>query len=58
MALTDIKVRNVKVTDKPQKFYDERGLFLLVTPTGAKYWRFKYRFNDKEKLIGLAYIPP
>jgi len=56
MALTDIKVRNIKTTDKPQKFYDERGLFLLVTPIG-KYWRFKYHFSDKEKLLALGVYP-
>jgi hypothetical protein len=29
-------------------------VFLLVTPKGAKYWRLKYRFNGKEKLLALG----
>ncbi len=32
-------------------------LFLLVTPKGSKYWRFKYRFQAKEKLLALGVYP-
>jgi hypothetical protein len=35
MALTDLKIRNAKLTDKQQKLFDERGLRLLVTPPGV-----------------------
>ena len=35
MALTDLKIRNAKLTDKQQKLFDERGLHLLVTPPGV-----------------------
>src|SRR5215469_3881555 len=45
--LTDTKVKNVKPAEKPLKLWDERGLYLLVTPSGGKYWRFKYRFGPK-----------
>lgn len=54
MALTDIKVRNAKPRDKAYKLADSEGLFLLITPKGSKYWRFKYRFNGKEKLLALG----
>jgi hypothetical protein len=57
MPLTDIKLRNAKPAEKPFKLYDERGLFLIVTPTGGKWWRFKYRFDDKEKLLSLGVYP-
>ena len=57
MALTDIKVRNVKPNDKPIKLFDSNGLFLLVTPAGGKGWRFKYRFGGKEKLISFGTYP-
>lgn len=57
MSLTDIKVRNVKPTGKIQKLFDERGLFLLVSPTGFKSWRYKYRFKNKEKLLALGTYP-
>ena len=57
MTLTDIAVRRAKAKKKPYKMYDAGGLFLLVTPSGSKWWRFKYRFNHKEKLLSLGTYP-
>jgi hypothetical protein len=57
MALTDIKVRTAKPLEKAYKLADEKGLFLQVTPTGSKYWRFKYRFDGKEKLLAFGVYP-
>lgn len=57
MALTDTAVRNAKPTDKPRKLADEKGLFLQIHPNGSKYWRFKYRFGGKEKLLALGVYP-
>ncbi|CAG4883732.1 Putative protein IntB [Georgfuchsia toluolica] len=57
MALTDIAIRKAKAGDKPIKLYDERGLFLLLAPTGGKLWRLKYRFDGKEKLLSLGAYP-
>jgi integrase len=61
MALTDVKARNAKATDKPVKLYDTDGLFLLVAPvqkkSAGKRWRFKYRFDGKEKLLALGTYP-
>ncbi|MCD6039487.1 MAG: intA [Gammaproteobacteria bacterium] len=54
MALTDIKVKNAKPKEKPYKLADAEGLFLLVTPKGAKYWRLKYRFNSKERVLAFG----
>jgi integrase len=39
------------------KLFDGGGLFLLVTPTGGKLWRFKYRFDGKEKTLYLGTYP-
>lgn len=50
-------VRNAKPKSKPYKLYDESGLFLQVTPKGGKWWRFKYRFADKEKQLSLGTFP-
>ena len=55
--LTATAVRNARPGDKPQKLYDEKGLFLLVTPAGGKCWRFKYRHGGKEKLLALGTWP-
>jgi len=57
MPLTSTAIRNAKPESKPRKLFDERGLFLLVNPNGGKLWRFKYRFNGKEKQISLGIYP-
>ena len=57
MPLTDPAIRNAKPKDKPFKLYDEDGLFLLVTPTGGKWWRFRYQYDDKAKLLSLGVYP-
>ena len=57
MALTDTAVRNAKPGDKPIKLFDGGGLFLYITPAGKRYWRLKYRFAGKEKLLALGVYP-
>ena len=57
MALTDTAVRNARPGAKPVKLFDERGLFLIVTPSGGKWWRFRYKFDGKEKLLSLGVYP-
>lgn len=57
MPLSDTKVRAAKPTERDYKLADEKGLFLLVKKTGAKYWRMKYRYNGKEKLLALGVYP-
>ena len=57
MALSDISIRNAKPTSKAFKLYDEQGLFMQVTPSGGKWWRFKFRFDNKEKLLSLGVYP-
>jgi integrase len=57
MPLTDTAVRNAKPGEKPAKLPDERGLFLIVTPGGGKWWRFRYSFGGKEKLLSLGTYP-
>ena len=57
MSLSDAKIRNAKPQTKPYKISDGEGMFLLVTPTGGKYWRFKYLFAGREKLLALGVYP-
>ena len=57
MALTDAKIKTAKPTDKNQKLSDGQGLFLLIKPSGGKYWRMKYRFSNKEKLLAIGVYP-
>ena len=57
MSLSEAKVRNAKPRSKPFKIADGEGLFLFVTPSGGKYWRMKYFFRGKEKLLSLGVYP-
>ncbi|MGH8501345.1 MAG: tyrosine-type recombinase/integrase [Gammaproteobacteria bacterium] len=57
MRLTDASVKNVKPADKPVTLFDGGGLFLLVSPKGGKWWRLKYRFGGKGKLLSLGTYP-
>lgn len=57
MALTDIAIRNAKPRAKPYKMGDERGLFLLVQPSGGKLWKVKYRVDGREKKLSLGTYP-
>jgi hypothetical protein len=55
--LTDVAIRKATPGPKPRKIMDGRGLYLLVTPAEQRWWRFKYRFLDKEKLLSLGVYP-
>ncbi len=57
MSLSDAKVRNAKPRTKPYKIADGEGLFLLIRPAGGKYWRMRYFFDGKEKLLALGVYP-
>ena len=54
MSLSDVKVRNLTA---PGRYTDGKGLYLQVTPSGGKYWRMKYRFGGKERLLALGVYP-
>jgi integrase len=57
MPLTDSAIRTAKPGEKARKLSDGGGLFLLVTPNGGKWWRLKFRFEGKEKLLSLGTYP-
>ncbi|WP_449369714.1 tyrosine-type recombinase/integrase [Thiomonas sp.] len=57
MPLSDTAVRQAKPTDKPRKLPDEKGLYLLVTVSGGKLWRYDYRFQGKRKTLALGQYP-
>ena len=57
MALTDIRAKSARPQDKPYKLSDADGMYLLVQPNGAKYWRLKYRHAGKEKVLALGVFP-
>lgn len=57
LPLSDVQVRNAKPKDKLYKLQDGSGLYLLVTPSGGKLWRFDYRYADKRKTMALGKYP-
>lgn len=65
MTLLDTACKNAHKSDKAKdgkafKLFDDKGLFLLVKPTASgwgKWWRFKYRFDGKEKQLSLGIYP-
>lgn len=57
MSLSDTRVKTAKPGEKLYKIYDAEGLYIEVPTNGSKRWRFKYRFNGKEKRISLGLYP-
>lgn len=57
MAQSDEKVRPAKAEAKGYKLTDVDGMVLLVHPNGSKYWRLRYRFGGKEKMLALGKSP-
>jgi len=57
MALTAVACKQAQPAEKPYKLYDAQGLYLLINPTGTKYWRYKYRWQGKEKALSLGVYP-
>jgi integrase len=57
VALTIKEIDGAKPADKPYKLADGAGLCLLVPPSGAKLWRWRYRFAGKEKMMALGEYP-
>jgi len=56
-TLTEAAIRAAKPKEKASKLLDGRGLFLLVTPDGRRYWRLRFRHAGREKLISLGVYP-
>ncbi len=55
--LSDIQVNKAKSRESDYKLNDGYGLYLLITPTGGKLWRFDYRYEDKRKTMAFGAYP-
>lgn len=55
--LTDTQIRNAKPSAKPIKLTDNAGLYLEVTPSGGKHWRYRFRLGGKESLFSIGEYP-
>lgn len=61
MKLTHIVCENAakkaQEAGRTLKLADGQGLYLQAMPSGARYWRFRYRFAGKEKVLALGVYP-
>ena len=57
MPLSNAAVKAARPRSRAYKMFDERGLFLFVTPGGLRSWRLRYRFHGREKLLCLGQWP-
>jgi integrase len=55
--LTTTAIRNAKPQRTQYKITDGGGLFILIAPSGGKWWRLKYRHGGREKLLSLGTFP-
>lgn len=57
MSLTDVQIKNLPTKLKNYKKYDGDGLYVEVSKKGSKLWRFRYKFEGKNKLLALGKYP-
>jgi hypothetical protein len=53
----DSYFRHLKASEKDYKRSDSGGLFMLLTKTGSKLWRYAYNFDAKQKLLAIGQYP-
>lgn len=56
-GLSAIAVKNARPKDKPFKLSDRDGLYLLVKPSGARYWRMNYRYASQQRTLSFGRWP-
>ena len=57
MALSVVAIKAAENRSKAYKISDRDGLYLLVTPTGGRYWRLNYRYLGKQKTLAFGVWP-
>lgn len=57
MKLTDLDCKNAKPREKSYKVFDGNGLYLEVRPNGGRYFRWRYRFAGKDKILTIGTYP-
>ena len=57
MPLTDTVIRNAKPGEKPYPIRDEKSLYLIINPSGSKWWRWDYRFAGKRETLSMGVYP-
>jgi integrase len=57
VKLTDTAIRNARPGDRPRKLFDGDGLYLYLSTTGHRAWRFKYYIEGREKHLQFGRYP-
>lgn len=57
MGLSTTAINAMKPQEKVYRIADGEGLSIEIRPSGAKYWRYRYRFHDKPNMITLGEYP-
>lgn len=57
MPLSDMQCRTAKPKERDYRLKDEKGLSLLIKPTGGKWWRMDYTFGGKRKTLSMGTYP-
>jgi hypothetical protein len=57
LTITQLKTAKASADGKPFKLRDGGGLFVFVSATGAKSWRYKYRISGKESVYTMGTFP-
>jgi integrase len=55
--LADTKIRQAQPRQKAYRLHDGAGLYLHVQTNGSKYWRLKFRYHGKERVLALGVYP-
>lgn len=57
MGLTALAIKAAKGLEKQYKLADSGGLYLLVLPSGQRYWRMNYRYQEKYRTLAFGVWP-
>src|SRR5436309_796422 len=57
MPLSDMAIRKAKTREKAYKLYDELGLYVIVSPSGSRLWRMKFKHRGVEKKLSFGSYP-
>jgi integrase len=55
--LTDTKLRTLKPRTSAYRLADTNGLCIEVRPSGAKVWRYRYRYAGKPSIVTMGEYP-
>lgn len=55
--LNDLQIKALKATGKRYEVAFSNGLYLDVTPTGSKIWRYRYRLHGQREKVTIGPYP-